>query len=85
LPAELQPFARLTNQREANKIGFAMQAGATGINAADNMRGYYCGACHNDKMIFDGETAFGACSKTVFEIKKEIPHGLSVLFYTRDI
>jgi len=38
--AELQPFARLTNQREANKIGLAMQAGGTEINAADNMRGY---------------------------------------------
>jgi hypothetical protein len=62
-----------------------MQAGATGINAADNMRGYYCGACHNGKMIFDGETVFGACSKTGFSVNKEIPDGLSVLFYTRDI
>jgi len=62
-----------------------MQAGATGINAADNIRGYYCGTCHNGKMIFDGETVFGACSKTVFEVKKEIPDGLSVLFHTGDI
>ena len=30
-------------------IGFAMKAGATGIKAADNMSGYYCGACHNGK------------------------------------
>ena len=62
-----------------------MQAGAPGINAADRMRGYYCGAWHNGKMIFDGEPVFGACSKTVFEVKKEIPDGLSVLLYTRDV
>jgi c(7)-type cytochrome triheme protein len=37
-------------------IGFAMTAGTTGIMAADNMQGYYCGACHN------GETAFPACT-----------------------
>jgi hypothetical protein len=84
-PAELQPFARLTNQGEANKIRFAMQAGVTGINAVNNMRGYYGGAPVNGKMIFDGETVFGACSETVFEVKKEIPDGLSVLFYTGDI
>jgi len=46
-------------------IGFAMKAGATGINAADNMRGYYCGSCHNGKMVFDGTTVFAACSKTL--------------------
>ena len=45
-------------------IGFAMKAGATGINAADNMRGYYCGTCHNGKLIFDGRTVFQACSKS---------------------
>jgi len=37
-------------------IGFAMKAGATGINAKDNMQGYYCGACHN------GKTAFASCT-----------------------
>jgi hypothetical protein len=67
--AELQPFARLTNQREANKIGVAMQARATGINAADSLPGYDCGACHIGKMVFDGETVFRACSKTVFDVK----------------
>jgi hypothetical protein len=61
-----------------------MLAGATGINA-DNMRGYYCDACHNGKVILDGKTVFGACSRTVFEVKKEVPDGLSVLFHTRDI
>jgi c(7)-type cytochrome triheme protein len=37
-------------------IGFAMKAGTTGIKAADNMQGYYCGACHN------GKTSFVACT-----------------------
>jgi c(7)-type cytochrome triheme protein len=46
-------------------IGFAMKTGATGINASDNMRGYYCGACHNGKSIFDGKTLFAACSRTL--------------------
>ncbi|MBU0681372.1 MAG: hypothetical protein KKD73_08120 [Proteobacteria bacterium] len=40
-------------------IGFAMKAGTTGIKAADNMQGYYCGSCHNDK------TAFAACTTTI--------------------
>lgn len=37
-------------------IGFAMQAGLTRISAADNLRGYYCGSCHN------GRAAFQACA-----------------------
>jgi hypothetical protein len=56
-------------QREANNIGSAMQASATAINAADNMRRYHCGACHNGEMIFDGKPSLGACSKTVLEVK----------------
>jgi len=44
-------------------IGFAMKAGATGIKAADNMRGYYCGACHNGKMVSEERTVFESCSK----------------------
>jgi len=44
-------------------VGFAMKAGATGITAADNERGYYCGACHNGKTSVDGKTVFQACSK----------------------
>ena len=45
-------------------IGFAIASGATDVSAADNMRGYYCGACHNGKTIFDGRPVFQACSKT---------------------
>ncbi len=82
---KLQPSARLTNQREANKIGAALQAGATGINAADNKRGYCSGVCDNGKMTFDGKPSLGPCSTNFFPVKKEMADGLSVLFSTRDI
>jgi len=36
-------------------IGFAMQAGGTGIKEADNKGGLYCGACHNGKEAFSAE------------------------------
>ncbi len=45
-------------------IGFAMKAGATGIKAADNMGGYYCGSCHNGKKSSDNIQMFEACAKT---------------------
>ena len=44
-------------------VGFAMKAGTTGITAADNERGFYCGTCHNGKMIADGGPVFQACSR----------------------
>lgn len=44
-------------------IGFAMEANATEIRAADNMRGFFCGACHNDKALYSGKKVFQACSK----------------------
>ena len=33
-------------------IGFAMQAGGTGMTETDNKNGMYCGACHNGKEAF---------------------------------
>lgn len=36
-------------------IGFAMQAGETGIKESDNKSGLYCGACHNGKEAFPAE------------------------------
>ncbi len=45
-------------------IGFAMKAGATRIKSADNMRGFYCGACHNGRMEVDGRKVFAACSNS---------------------
>ena len=44
-------------------IAFAMKAGTTGIRAADNMKGYYCGSCHNGKMQWQDRKVFEACSK----------------------
>lgn len=43
-------------------IGFSMKTGGTQIKAADNIRGYFCGACHNGKREFGGRTIFAACS-----------------------
>jgi c(7)-type cytochrome triheme protein len=43
-------------------IGFAMKANATGIKAADNMKGYYCGTCHNGKMTHGDRKIFEACA-----------------------
>jgi c(7)-type cytochrome triheme protein len=44
-------------------IAFAMKGGGTNIRAADNMNGYYCGACHNGKLIIDKTAVFEACAK----------------------
>ena len=44
-------------------VGFAMKANATGIKAADNMRGYFCGACHNGKTMSEGRTVFESCAR----------------------
>jgi c(7)-type cytochrome triheme protein len=44
-------------------IGFAMVAGGTDVRAADNAKGMYCGACHNDRTRSDGAgRVFAACS-----------------------
>ena len=43
-------------------IGFAMKAATTGIKASDNMQGYYCGTCHNGKMVVDDRKVFESCS-----------------------
>ena len=46
-------------------IGFAMKAGATGIKAADNQAGFYCGACHNGKLVVDRRKVFESCGKAL--------------------
>jgi len=46
-------------------IGFAMKAGVTAIKASDNIRGYYCGACHNGKTAADNKRIFDSCSQTI--------------------
>lgn len=44
-------------------LAFAMTAGATGVHAADNMNGLYCGSCHDGKRKVDGRVVFKACGK----------------------
>ncbi len=44
-------------------IAFAMKSGSTAIKASDNMNGYYCGTCHNGKLMIDGKRVFESCSK----------------------
>jgi c(7)-type cytochrome triheme protein len=51
-------------------IGFAMKTGATGIKAADNEKGYYCGACHNGKTMSGKEAVFDACARAVVSGEK---------------
>jgi c(7)-type cytochrome triheme protein len=43
-------------------LGFAMKAGGTDVKAADNAKGFYCGACHDGRRAFDGVKLFEACS-----------------------
>lgn len=44
-------------------IGFAMQKKATKIKAITNRQGYYCGACHNGRMVYNDKTIFESCSE----------------------
>lgn len=44
-------------------IGFAMEANGTEIRAADNIRGFFCGTCHNGIALYDGKPLFKSCSK----------------------
>lgn len=43
-------------------IGFAMEAGKTGVRASDISAGYYCGACHNGKTAINGKAVFAGCT-----------------------
>lgn len=38
-------------------LGFAMKPGGTDVKSSDNLKGYYCGACH------DGRKVFASCAK----------------------
>jgi c(7)-type cytochrome triheme protein len=42
-------------------IGFAMEGNGTKIKADTNKSGYYCGSCHNGKMVHGGRTVFPSC------------------------
>ena len=43
-------------------IGFAMEANATRITADANMKGFYCGSCHNGTRLHDKKKIFASCS-----------------------
>ena len=43
-------------------LAFALKAGGTGIKAADNQQGMFCGVCHNGKMEDNGRKVFQACT-----------------------
>src|ERR1700722_13846963 len=63
---DTQPFARLTNQREANKIGIACRRAPPESMPPTTCAATIPGACYNGKKIFDGKIVFGTCSKNVF-------------------
>jgi c(7)-type cytochrome triheme protein len=42
-------------------IGFAMKTNASGIKPADIQRGYYCGSCHNARMMHGDRPVFAGC------------------------
>jgi len=44
-------------------IGFAMKANETKINADTNMKGFYCGTCHNGVRVYNDRKIFASCSK----------------------
>jgi c(7)-type cytochrome triheme protein len=48
-------------------VGFGMRAGSTGITAADNAAGQYCGACHDGRRQAPAQkrAIFASCTKTV--------------------
>jgi len=43
-------------------IGFAMEANATKIKADTNMKGFYCGSCHNGTRVYGLKKIFASCS-----------------------
>lgn len=44
-------------------LAFGMKAGTSGVRAADNMNGLYCGTCHNGKMVVNDKRVFKSCAK----------------------
>jgi len=42
-------------------LAFSMKTGGSNIKAVDNKRGFYCGACHNGKMVYGTKPIFNSC------------------------
>ena len=45
-------------------IAFGMKGGSTKIKASDNKKGFYCGTCHNGKMLYNDKPIFASCLLT---------------------
>jgi c(7)-type cytochrome triheme protein len=43
-------------------IGFGMTANSTKMRAADNMKGYFCGSCHNGASALGNHRIFASCA-----------------------
>lgn len=43
-------------------VGFAMQAGASGVTGETNAAGMHCGACHDGRSRHAGRAIFAACT-----------------------
>lgn len=43
-------------------LTFAMKTGGSQVRAADNAKGFYCGACHDGKREFIGKKVFASCA-----------------------
>ncbi|HJV65932.1 MAG TPA: c(7)-type cytochrome triheme domain-containing protein [Geomonas sp.] len=43
-------------------IGFGMTANSTKMRAADNMKGYFCGTCHNGSTTLGKNRIFASCA-----------------------
>jgi c(7)-type cytochrome triheme protein len=42
-------------------LAFGMKAGSSNIKASDNKKGFYCGTCHNGKMLYKDKPVFASC------------------------
>jgi c(7)-type cytochrome triheme protein len=44
-------------------LAFTMKRNGSGITAAENMKGAFCGACHNGTRLYGKDVIFQACTK----------------------
>ncbi len=52
-------------------IGLAMKVNGTGIRVDDIISGYYCGTCHNGKMMHGDRAVFAACAAKYTDEERE--------------
>jgi len=77
-------------------VGFSMEAGATKVRADLNVKGFYCGSCHNGQVSAEGVKVFPACStdptsKATTECRRchsggsKVPENYDYASYTKDL